>query len=138
MYTSNLFSVNNDMVDWLKFYTISNLRVSLIEFHKRVIFFFVSEKQRNEILAETISCDLGGTVHAQLKEMTLGVRVRVIPNAIHHKYIPPPHHHHHFTLFMYFSQQYITCHTVYCSFISCRSSRWGRTPDLINQALAES
>lgn len=43
-----------------------------------------------------------------LKEMTLGVRVRVIPNAIHHKY--PARHHHHFTLFMYFSQQYNMSH----------------------------
>lgn len=46
MYTSNLFSGNNDMVDWLKFYTISNLRVSLIEFHKRVVFFFCFRKTK--------------------------------------------------------------------------------------------
>lgn len=70
MYTSNLFSVNNDMVDWLKFYTISNLWVSLIEFHwlsftRELFIFLVSEKQQNEIVAETTSCDLGGTVHAQ-------------------------------------------------------------------------
>lgn len=122
MYTSNLFSVNNGMVDWLKFYTISNLRVSLIEFHG---------------LSFTREWNGACAAGSLLKEIR--VRVRVIPNAIHHKCTPPPHHHHHyFTLFMYFSLQYITCHTVYCSFISCRSSRWGRTPDLINQALAES
>lgn len=69
--------------------------------------------------------------------MTLGVRVRVILNAIHHKYSPHHHHHHHFTLFMYFSQQYNMSHCL-LQFYFLSVVTVGRSPELINQALAES